>query len=209
MKINTTYMSESKFTPAYDNKIYQKYSKKTIQNKEQNKSAFCKDVDLPYNKKVPLLCITYPLIDNNNVNMIQDVMNGILEQPVQIVVNGIGTEKYQKYFTDLAEAHPQKIAIMGNDEENKRKIYAACDMMLVSSDSSDCLKEAKNGMAYGVIPIMPPAGFAEDYNPIREKGTAFVYDKGSPWGFFAAFIRTMENFRFPYDWKNIAMSAMD
>ena len=34
-------------TPSYDNKIYQKYSKKTVQNKEKNKNAFCQDHDLP------------------------------------------------------------------------------------------------------------------------------------------------------------------
>ncbi|MFH1012523.1 MAG: hypothetical protein V1760_02140, partial [Candidatus Peregrinibacteria bacterium] len=103
-------MADAKFSPAYDNKIYQKYSKKTIQNKEKNKIAFLQDLDLPYDKKIPLVAVTYPLTDKNNVAMIQDVMNGILEQSVQLVVSGIGTEKFQKYFTDLAEKYPKRVA---------------------------------------------------------------------------------------------------
>lgn len=202
-------MTDAKFTPAYDNKIYQKYSKKTIQNKEKNKISFLQDMDLPYNKKIPLICMTFPLTDKNNVGLVQDVMNGILEQAVQIVVVGIGTEKFQKYFTELAEKNPKKIAIIPGGEEGKRKVYAASDVMFAASDSEDCMDEVKSSMAYGVIPIMPAQAFAEDYDPVQEHGSAFFYPKGSAWGFFAAFIRAMENFRFPYDWKNIEINAME
>ena len=75
-------MTDNKFNPAYDNKIYQKYGVKTIENKIENKKAFCEEFGLPFEKKVPLICITYPLTDDNNLSMIQDIMNGILEQPV-------------------------------------------------------------------------------------------------------------------------------
>ena len=202
-------MTDPKFTPAYDNKIYQKYSKKTIQNKEKNKMAFLQDSDLPYNKKIPLLAITFPLTDKNNVGMIQDVMNGILEQAVEIAITGIGTEKFQNYFTELAEKNSKKITILPDSEENKRKIYAAADILLVPAESPECLEEAKNAMAYGVVPVMPPGNFAEDYNAIAERGNAFFYPKGSPWGFFASLVRALENFRFPYDWKSIQVSAME
>ncbi|MFH0821040.1 MAG: hypothetical protein V1908_04670 [Candidatus Peregrinibacteria bacterium] len=202
-------MMEAKFTPAYDNKIYQKYSAKTIQNKEKNKISFLQDLDLPYNKKVPLIIISYPLTDKNQVGLILDVMNGMIEQPVQLVIAGIGTEKFQKAFTDLAEKHSKKVAILPDDMENKRKMYAAADMLLASSDSADCEDECKNAMTYGVIPVMPSTTFAEDYDPVRERGNAFFYPKSSAWGFFAAFVRALENFRFPYDWKTIQVNAME
>lgn len=196
-------------TPAYDNKIYQKYSKKMIQNKEKNKIAFCQDFELPYDKKIPLLCITYPLTDKNNINIIQDVMNGILEQPVQIVLMGIGTEKYQNYFTELAEKFPKQISIIPDDDENRRKVYAASNIALIPSESNECNKEAENAMNYGVVPVISNQDFVENYNPVQESGNAFVYSKGSPWSFFATLIRALENFKFPYDWKNISVNAMN
>ncbi len=202
-------MPDNKYNPAYDNKIHQKFSKKTIENKIKNKESFLKGVELPFEKKVPLLCITYPLTDKNNLKIIQDIMNGILEQPVQIALTGIGTDKYKEYFTELAEKNPAKIAIVPNGEDEKRNIYAAADMMLVPNLSEECIKEATRAMYYGVIPITPAADFAEDYKPNLERGNAFVYLKGSPWNLFATFIRALENFRFPYDWKNIAASAME
>ncbi len=195
-------------TPAYDNKIYQKYSKKMIQNKEKNKIAFCQDFGLPYDKKVPLLCITYPLTDTNNISIIQDVMNGILEMPVEIVLTAIGTPKYQKYFTDLAKDYGKQIIIIPDNDENKRKIYAAANILLAPCDSDECLHEVKQAMQYGVIPVVSNQDFVSNYDPVQESGNAFVYSKGSPWSFFATLVRAFENFKFPYDWKNIQVSAM-
>jgi len=202
-------MTDNKFNPAYDNKIYQKFSRKTIENKQKNKESFLEEAGLPFEKKVPLIGITYPLTDKNNLSMIQDVMNGILEQPVQIVLVGIGTDKYQQYFTKLAQENPTKVTIAPNSEDEKRKVYAAADMTIVPTLSEECIKEATLAMHYGVVPITPAADFAEDYNPNQERGNAFVYLKGSPWNLFATFIRALENFRFPYDWKNIAGGAME
>ena len=195
-------------TPAYDNKIYQKYSKKMIQNKEKNKVAFCQDFGLPYDKKVALLCITFPLTEKNNISIIQDVMNGILEMPVEIVLTAIGTPKYQKYFTDLSKEVGKQIVIIPDNDENKRKIYAASNMILAPCDSDECLDEVKQAMQYGVIPIVSDQDFVTNYDPVQENGNAFVYSKGSPWSFFATLVRAFENFKFPYDWKNIQVNAM-
>jgi len=196
-------------TPAYDNKIYQKYSKKMIQNKEKNKISFCQDFGLTYEKRVPVICITYPLTEKNNVSMLQDVMNGVLEQPVQIVLIGVGTQKYQQYFNELAEKHSHQVVIVPDNDENRRKVYAASNITFISSDSDECMDEAKKCMKYGVVPVIMEKDFAENYDPVQEKGNAFIYKKDRPWSFFATFVRALENFRFPYDWKNIQISAME
>jgi len=202
-------MPDNKHNPAYDNKISQKYSKKTIENKIKNKEFFCKEFGLNFDKKIPLLCITYPLTDKNNLSMIQDIMNGILEQNVEIVLTGIGTEKYQQYFTNLAEKNTAKIAILGNSDEEKRKIYSAADAIIIPTLSKECVAEVEMAMQYGVVPISPQQDCLENYNPNLEKGNSFVYIKDSPWSLFANIIRVLESFRFPYDWKNIQVSAME
>ncbi len=201
-------MPDNKYNPAYDNKIYQKYSKKTIENKIKNKESFCKEFGLNFDKKIPVLCITYPLTDKNNLSMIQDIMSGILEQNVEIILTGIGTAKYQKYFTDLSEKHNTKISILGSSEEEKKKIYSASDAIIIPAINKECMEEAKMAMKYGVVPIIPQQDFVEDYNPSLEKGNAFIHIKDSPWSLFANIIRVTESFRFPYDWKNIQISAM-
>lgn len=202
-------MADNQFNPAYDNKIPQKYSKKTIENKVENKQAFCQETGLPFNKKVPLICITYPLTDQNKVGMIMDVMAGILEQPVEVAIAGIGTEKYQALITDLAEKNAQKVTVVDGSEDERRKIYAAADIILVPATSEECVTEARRAMRYGAVPVMLPQPFAEDYNPNQERGNSFVYLNESHWSLYAALMRALENFKFPYDWKNIAVSAME
>lgn len=202
-------MTESRYTPAYDNKIYQKFSKKTIQNKIKNKIALCQDLELPYDKKVPLFCITFPLTDKNNLALLQNIMSGVMEQPIQLILTGIGTEKYQKFFTDLSAEHPHQIIILPDNDENRHKIYAASDATLILSDTSECLRECKQAMQYGVTPVTPANELVEDYNPNLENGNAFVYTKGSPWSLFATIIRALENYRFPFDWKNIQANGME
>jgi len=198
----------STLTPAYDNKIYQKYSRKMLQNKEKNKIAFCQDFGLNYNKQTPLLCLTYPLTEKNNLTMLQDVIQGILEQNVVVAVTGIGTQKYQDFFTELAKKYPKRVVIVSDNDGNKRKIYAASDIFLATCNSVECKEELDKAMSYGAIPISPENELVLDYNGAKEVGNAFVYIENSPWSFFASLIRAMENFKFPYDWKTIMENAM-
>ncbi len=202
-------MSESASEPAYDGKIYQKYSKKTFQNKEKNKVAFCQDRDLPYQKKIPLIAITCPLTDKNGAELLEAVMEGLMEIPVEVVLMAVGSPRHQEFFSKLAEANPRKVLIVESGDELRHRLYAAADLLLVAGESEECLKEAKNAMAYGVIPVMGPQNFATDYDPVQEKGNAFIYTQKSPWSVFGACIRALENYRFPYDWKNIALEAME
>lgn len=196
-------------TPAYDNKIYQKYSKKNLQNKEKNKIAFCQDFDLNYDKASALLCLTFPLSEKTNIGILKEVINGILEQNVILTLIGVGTQEYQNFFTALCENHPGKIAILSDSEGNKRKIYAASNIFLATSSTEECLKEMECAMQYGVIPVSLPQEKLVDYDLIKEEGNAFVYSKKSHWSLFAGIIRALESFKFPYDWKNIQIQAME
>jgi starch synthase len=196
-------------TPAYDNKIYMKYSKSMIQNKEKNKIAFCQDFGLKYNKATPILCVTYPLTEKNHVDLLLDTVDGILEQGVQIVLLGIGTAKYQNAFTELAEQHSDQIAIVDDNDMNHRKVLAASDIFLATGDTGEIKKDLENALSYGVIPVAPDNKFTNDYNGAQEEGNAFVYKKASKWSFFSGIIRAFENFKFPYDWKTIRVNAME
>ncbi len=202
-------MNTNKYNPAYDNKIYQKYTKKTIENKMQNKEEFCNEFGFKFNKKIPLIGITYALVKENNVQIIEDIINGLIEQNIQLVVTSIGSKKYQMLFTKIAEQNSKKIIIVDNSEEVRRKIYAAADLFLSSGNTVDCNQEAKTSMKYGVVPIITSQIFTEDYNPKTEKGNSFIFNEKSPWSLFASIIRATESFKFPYDWKNIQKNCME
>jgi len=195
--------------PTRDNKIQQTYDPKSLQDKSKNKAAFCQDFGLKYDKKTALLCVGYPLTEENSIDLLKKAIEGLLEQNIAIALSGIGSPKYQDFFTDLAGKHPTRMVILSENEENKQKMFAASDIFINTSTKKDCLNQMEKAMTYGVVPVSLTNNNLMDYNGVKEEGNAFIYSKKSPWSLFSGVIRALENFKFPYDWKAIQVSAME
>ena len=58
-------------------------------------------------------------------------------------------------------------------------------------------------MHTSVIPVLPADFGFIDYDPVREIGDAFNYDKKSAVSAIYALSRAVENHKFVYDWKSI------
>jgi len=72
------------------------------------------------------------------------------------------------------------------------------------------IDKALEAKAFTVLKLktMVPVAFHENqyfvnYEPSREHGFAFLYKNNDSYSQFAAIIRAVESFKFPYDWKNI------
>ncbi|QQR84062.1 hypothetical protein IPJ72_02615 [Candidatus Peregrinibacteria bacterium] len=202
-------MTENKYNPAYDNKIYQKYSKKTIQNKVKNKMAFCEEYGIPFDKKMALIAVPIALSSENNINLIEKIIPGLIEQPVQLVLLGIGTIDFQNYFSKLSEQFPQQCVIINNEDTEIRRMLAASDMALIPSDNEEARQAVMSAQNFGVVPISLEENSVMDYNPIEETGDGFICNGKSSWNLFATVVRALETFRFPYDWKGIQVNAME
>jgi glycogen synthase len=198
-------------TASYDNKIYAKFSKKTIEKKKINKSEFQNEFALDTDQKVMLLGITSELSDKNGAILLEKLLPGIANLKVQLAVIGVGTEKFQSVLLEFASRHKGKVAILEDSDENIRKIYAASDTCLFFNNLPESRKNIKNALAYAALPIAPVSSgdIAENYNPNLESGTSFLFEENSVWSTFAALVRANENFRFPYDWKVICKNALD
>ncbi len=97
-------------------------------------------------------------------------------------------------------------------DDNLRKFYAACDSMLFLTEHEEARHALRDALAYGAVPLARTQAFPElltDYNPNQEKGDSFLFPSYDIWHIFAAIVRATENYRFPYDWKNIAREGME
>ena len=136
-------------------------------------------------------------------------MEGVVEENLQLAIVAIGTKKYQDYFTFISEKFPQKVVIVSDTEKTKQNLYMASDMFLSVATTSECETELKTAMRYGVVPLSLPMEGLENYNPNQENGNSFLQKGESYWNVFSNLIRALENFRFPYDWKNIVKTTME
>lgn len=48
-----------------------------------------------------------------------------------------------------------------------------------------------------------------DYVPQKERGNCFKYKKNSPFHQIEALIKTVECYKYPYDWKNVYLASRD
>lgn len=70
--------------------------------------------------------------------------------------------------------------------------------------------ELKLVVQKGLVPLIHKdygtLGF-EAFHPVEEIGNSFLFNDWNSWEVFAALVRCMENYQFPYDWKNIVHSV--
>lgn len=195
---------------AYDNKIYAKFSKNTIEKKVQNKVEFCAEFEISCKPRQMLLGVVIELSDKNNAQMFANILEGLDALNICLAIRAMGTEKYQKLLGEFAEKHPKKVAIVGENSDALRKILAASDACFFFFNGTKNEALAQAALSYASLPIAPKGmrHIVEDYNPNQETGNGFVFEDGNSWSAFAAIVRTNENFRFPYDWKNIQKTAL-
>ncbi len=203
-------MIESLPGAAYDNKIYAKFSKNTIEKKLQNKEEFCEEFSLTCDKRQMLIGVVSELSTDNGANLLQDILPGIAALNICLAVRGVGTERFQKIVGDFAQENPGKVAIVGDGNDALRKIFAASDVSFFFNSGVENENLAKSALAYAALPIAPVSmnHLIEDYNPNQESGNGFVFEDENMWSAFAALVRSNENFKFPYDWKTIQKSSL-
>ncbi len=196
------------FSPAEDKKIARAYGVQTLEYKVQNKTALQEEIGWAAEPKRAVLCIPAGVSDQLGGKLLEEILPGLLEMPVQILILGKGSASYGKMLTDIAAEHKHRVAIVPNDDKAIRAMYAASDMALFLTNPS-AMPELQQCLAYGVVPLAPAVCRIPDYNPNQESGEAFIYESPSVWHVFAAVVRALETFKFPYDWRTIQRHCME
>ena len=99
---------------------------------------------------------------------------------MQLVILGIGDQKYEDAFRYYAGLHPDKIAFLQKfDEALSHRIYAASDAFLMPSRFEPCGLSQMMAMRYGSLPIVRETGGLKDsvtpYNKYTGEGTGFSF----------------------------------
>jgi len=196
-------------SPSYDNKIFHKYSARTLEGKVQNKLREQEELGWPREPKIPLLILPSGMSEEMGGTLFEEVLPGILSLSCQILVRGKGSQRYGEIFTTLEKEHPHRVHIVKDDPTVQRKLYAAADMGLFFAPMSRDDEETGNCLSYGVVPIAPPYDPLWNYDPVQEAGNSFTADPLNHWTWFAALARACETFKLPFDWRTIQRSAME
>jgi len=194
-------------SPASDKTLVRPYDATTLEYKVQNKTALQEELGWAAEPKRAMVCIPMGVSDQLGGKLLEEVLAGLLELPVEILILGKGSASYGQMLTKLAKEHSHRVAIIPNDDKMVARMLAASDMSLFLSPSSGT-EELMQSLRYGTVPLTPAGIDLHDYNPNQESGNAFVYQKLNAWHCYGALVRALETFKFPYDWKTIQKECM-
>lgn len=151
-----------------------------------------------------MVCLPAGMSDALGGELLENVMAGLLTLPVQIVVVGKGSKEYGAYFSQLSADKPHKVGIVAAGM--LEQVLTASDMALFCASADD--DELRACLAHGTVPIAPASSHLVNYDPNQEAGNSFTYDQPTHWHCFAAAVRAVETYRFPYDFKTIQKNAV-
>lgn len=194
-------------SPNSNREIPSPYSAETLVCKQQNKLALQEELGWPPEEKRAMLCLPTEMSEGRGGALLKAVLPGLLELPIELLILGKGTAEFGKIFSRLREQESHRITIIENSADAISRMYAAADMALFCSAAEET-EELRLCLRHGVIPIAPALDMLENYNPNQERGCAFLYESPSPWQCFAALVRALETYRFPFDWRAIQKEAM-
>lgn len=178
-----------------DNKIFMERCsiEEFIKQKKGAKKRIAENLDFSI-KKVLLGVVLDKELSKNEIQALIETLEGAAEIGVQTVV-----------LTDAKlNGMPVGVKFLEYTRMNRKELLEASDMTL-----SFAFSDVEEMFLHGTIPISAMRKELDDYNPNRETGNSFIYRKSHKWSMFAALVRAIETFKFPYDWKNIVRQGLE
>ena len=201
------------FNPATDASLAAPYDLGSLEKKVENKLALQKEVGLPSDPTIPVIGLISRLYDQKGLDLIANIMWGLMRLNLQLVVLGAGDSRYEEMFRANARDNPQKVsATIGFKPVLAQHIYAGSDMFLMPSRFEPCGLGQLISLRYGTIPIVRATGgladTIDDWDPVAQTGNGFVFTAYDHWDLFAQVVRALETFRQTSPWRRLQANAM-
>ncbi|MDE2027756.1 MAG: glycogen synthase [Candidatus Omnitrophica bacterium] len=168
--------------------------------KAHNKLVLQVALGLPSDEKTPLFGFVGRLCIQKGLDLILEVIDGLVARGAQVALSGVGDRKYHRMIEEAAARHPHKIGkFLKFDEAVAHKIYAASDFFLMPSTYEPCGLGQMIALRYGSIPIVHKTGGLADtihlYDPIHQTGNGFVFTEYGRGAFLKAVEEALKVYR--------------
>lgn len=203
-----------RINPATDKLVPFNFSVANFQERIKNKIRLQKEFNLEPSPTSPLLGMVTRLDEQKGIDLLFPILEILISEfNCQFVIVGGGEGKYRSFFEEMAKKFPKKVGChLLPDFNLARHIFAGCDIFLVPSKFEPCGISQMEAMRYGAIPVArKTGGLADtvgDFDPRKNSGTGFLFDKFSSHAFFGAIIRALETYKYPKVWQKLVKRVM-
>ncbi|MDD3793967.1 MAG: hypothetical protein PHI37_04085 [Candidatus Gracilibacteria bacterium] len=137
------------------------------------------------------------LIKINSKTLIKELRDALVVLPCDFVI-------------EVEGANNEKLA------ENVVAISKVDDNSVIGFDFIVCDDEINNLNSYfelGITPIVSNknhlSSLLKEFNPVKNEGNSYIYSSLDKWSIFYALIRYLENYKFPFDNKNLVKNVIN
>jgi starch synthase len=205
------------WNPESDPAIETNYNVHALQSKARNKAALQREFGLPEDPGMLLLGHIGRLVEQKGIDLILEVLEELLDYPVQLVILGSGNTAIEERLVRYARRHPQQFAVrIGYDEQLAHRIEAGADCFLMPSRYEPCGLNQLYSLRYGTVPIVrSTGGLADSVVDLNETtrraltATGFSFVEDSPGAVLEACLRALAHFQPPKtDWWKLVITGM-
>ena len=171
------------WNPATDKLLASNYdAESVIKNKKVNKKALQEALGLDVDENKMVIGLISRLTNQKGLDLVNDVIQGIMDGNTQVVVLGTGDSQYEDTFRYYENKYKGSFcAYIAYNENVAHNIYAGCDALLVPSRFEPCGLTQLISMRYGAVPIVRETGGLKDtvqpYNVFENTGNGFTFDR--------------------------------
>ena len=162
----------SVYDPASDENLFVTYDINDFKTgKRKNKAGLQKLTGLPQDESVFAAGIISRLTDQKGFELLEGILDGMMELNIQLYILGNGQEDIMQMFYKAKERHPDGIYLNFHYKDAlAKKMYAACDAVLMPSRFEPCGLSQMMSYRYGTVPIVRlTGGLVDTVKPYHEK----------------------------------------
>ncbi len=181
----------SVWDPSIDRHIAQTYDSRKLAGKAACKMALLQEMALDRTQRAPLLAVVSRLTWQKGLDLILERSLDLIDAGARLVVLGVGDQKLERGFRELAARHPSRVATcIRYDEALAHRIIAGGDIFLMPSRFEPCGLNQMYSLRYGTVPVVAGVGgLADSVEDAGERGvaagvtTGFRHEPGSAGAF--------------------------
>ncbi len=154
------------------------------------------------------------MVDQKGFDLIAALADTLPRLDASFVVLGEGEDRYQRLWTSLAAAYPDRIgARVGFDESLAHLIEGGADMFLMPSRFEPCGLNQMYSQRYGTIPVVRAVGGLADTvrdptTTTARRATGVVFEAYTPEALLGALTRALKLFGQPQKWRALQQAGM-
>jgi starch synthase len=189
-------------------------SEETLEGKTIDKRALLHAFGLDDSRMdKPLLAMLTRIDVQKGIDLVIEVLDGLLEQDLSFVLLGTGNRESEIALKEIADRHPGRMGLrLAYDESLSHLVFAGADMFLMPSKYEPCGLTQLYSMCYGTVPVVRATGgladTVQDFDPGTETGTGFCFNAYESGAFHEAIARAVEVWNNKAMWRTVMKNGM-